>query len=457
MGKLFGTDGIRGVVNDGLDAILAYKVGLAAAVVLADGKAEGERPLVTIGKDTRISGDLLKGALIAGLCTAGADVLDLGTLPTPGVAWVTVDEKADAGIVISASHNPFEHNGIKIFNGQGFKLSDALEEKIEEMVLSDGENIPIKTGEHIGKVSYVADKASEDYIDHLESSIHEDLHGLRILVDCANGAAYATAGRLFDRFPKLMTDIINPDPHGVNINDKCGSTHMDALAAMVTAGGYDLGIAFDGDADRCLAVDEKGREIDGDQVMALCGLSLKEQGRLFGNTVVATVMSNIGLHKFVKENGISLECTSVGDRNVLERMLEKGYVIGGEQSGHMIFLEYATTGDGQLTALQILALLQRSGKKASELFGSCARYPQVLINIPVSGGNAAKDAIMAADWLRDAVAQQEAILGESGRILVRPSGTEALIRVMVEAQEEETAHSCAQILADRIKCQENSV
>lgn len=197
MGKLFGTDGIRGVVNDGLDAILAYKVGLAAAVVLADGKAEGERPLVTIGKDTRISGDLLKGALIAGLCTAGADVLDLGTLPTPGVAWVTVDEKADAGIVISASHNPFEHNGIKIFNGQGFKLSDALEEKIEEMVLSDGENIPIKTGEHIGKVSYVADKASEDYIDHLESSIHEDLHGLRILVDCANGAAYATAGRLF--------------------------------------------------------------------------------------------------------------------------------------------------------------------------------------------------------------------------------------------------------------------
>ena len=325
------------------------------------------------------------------------------------------------------------------------------------MVLSDGENIPIKTGEHIGKVSYVADKASEDYIDHLESSIHEDLHGLRILVDCANGAAYATAGRLFDRFPKLMTDIINADPDGVNINDKCGSTHMDALAAMVTAGGYDLGIAFDGDADRCLAVDEKGREIDGDQVMALCGLSLKEQGRLFGNTVVATVMSNIGLHKFVKENGISLECTSVGDRNVLERMLEKGYVIGGEQSGHMIFLEYATTGDGQLTALPILALLQRSGKKASELFGSCARYPQVLINIPVSGGNAAKDAIMAADWLRDAVAQQEAILGESGRILVRPSGTEALIRVMVEAQEEETAHSCAQILADRIKCQENSV
>ena len=449
MGKLFGTDGIRGVVNDGLDAILAYKVGLAAAVVLADGKAEGERPLVTIGKDTRISGDLLKGALIAGLCTAGADVLDLGTLPTPGVAWVTVDEKADAGIVISASHNPFEHNGIKIFNGQGFKLSDALEEKIEEMVLSDGENIPIKTGEHIGKVSYVADKASEDYIDHLESSIHEDLHGLRILVDCANGAAYATAGRLFDRFPKLMTDIINADPDGVNINDKCGSTHMDALAAMVTAGGYDLGIAFDGDADRCLAVDEKGREIDGDQVMALCGLSLKEQGRLFGNTVVATVMSNIGLHKFVKENGISLECTSVGDRNVLERMLEKGYVIGGEQSGHMIFLEYATTGDGQLTALQILALLQRSGKKASELFGSCARYPQVLINIPVAD-NDRKKAVMASQALADAVAAEEEKLAGEGRVLVRPSGTEALMRVMVEARDQDTAQAAAQRLADQI-------
>ena len=449
MGKLFGTDGIRGVVNDGLDAILAYKVGLAAAVVLADGKAEGERPLVTIGKDTRISGDLLKGALIAGLCTAGADVLDLGTLPTPGVAWVTVDEKADAGIVISASHNPFEHNGIKIFNGQGFKLSDALEEKIEEMVLSDGENIPIKTGDHIGKVSYVADKASEDYIDHLESSIHEDLHGLRILVDCANGAAYATAGRLFDRFPKLMTDIINADPDGVNINDKCGSTHMDALAAMVTAGGYDLGIAFDGDADRCLAVDEKGREIDGDQVMALCGLSLKEQGRLFGNTVVATVMSNIGLHKFVKENGISLECTSVGDRNVLERMLEKGYVIGGEQSGHMIFLEYATTGDGQLTALQILALLQRSGKKASELFGSCARYPQVLINIPVAD-NDRKKAVMASQALADAVAAEEEKLAGEGRVLVRPSGTEALMRVMVEARDQDTAQAAAQRLADQI-------
>ena len=351
MGKLFGTDGIRGVVNAGLDADLAYRVGLAAATVLAKGKKPGEKPLVTIGKDTRISGDLLKGSLISGLCTAGADVLDLGTLPTPGVAWVTVDEGADAGIVISASHNPFEHNGIKIFNGQGFKLSDELEEKIEDIVLFGHNNVPMKTHGEIGKVSYVAPKASEDYIDHLEATIDSTLGGLRILVDCANGAASATAARLFDRFSKLRTDVINADPDGVNINDKCGSTHIDGLAAMVKAGGYDLGLAFDGDADRCLAVDEQGSLIDGDQIMAACGLDLKAKGKLPGDTVVATVMSNLGLHLYTKEQGMHLECTDVGDRNVLERMLEKGYALGGEQSGHMIFLEHATTGDGQLTAL----------------------------------------------------------------------------------------------------------
>ena len=457
MGKLFGTDGIRGVVNAGLDADLAYKVGLAAATVLAEGKAEGTRPLVAIGKDTRISGDLLKGALIAGLCTAGADVLDLGTLPTPGVAWVTVDEKADAGIVISASHNPFEHNGIKIFNGQGFKLSDALEERIEDIVLFGHNNVPMRTHGGIGKVHYVAPKAADDYIDHLVSTVDGDLHGLRILVDCANGAASATAGRLFDRFLKLQTDVINADPDGININNKCGSTHLDALAAMVTAGKYDIGIAFDGDADRCLAVDELGNEIDGDQIMALCGLALKEQGKLSGNTVVATIMSNIGLHMFVREHGMNVECTNVGDRNVLERMQEKGYAIGGEQSGHMIFLEYATTGDGELTALQILNLLQKSGKKASELFGQCVRYPQMLINVPISGGNPKKEQIMAADWLKEAVAEQENALAGSGRVLVRPSGTEALIRVMVEGKDEAQARKCAQELAELIKLNEKSL
>ena len=449
MGKLFGTDGIRGVVNAGLDADLAYRVGLAAATVLAKGKKPGEKPLVTIGKDTRISGDLLKGSLISGLCTAGADVLDLGTLPTPGVAWVTVDEGADAGIVISASHNPFEHNGIKIFNGQGFKLSDELEEKIEDIVLFGHNNVPMKTHGEIGKVSYVAPKASEDYIDHLESTIDSTLGGLRILVDCANGAASATAARLFDRFSKLRTDVINADPDGVNINDKCGSTHIDGLAAMVKAGGYDLGLAFDGDADRCLAVDELGNLIDGDQIMAACGLDLKAKGKLPGDTIVATVMSNLGLHLYTKEQGMRLECTDVGDRNVLERMLEKGYALGGEQSGHMIFLEHATTGDGQLTALQMLALLKESGKKASELFGACPRYPQVLINIPVAD-NDVKKAVMASPLLAQAIQREEAGLNGEGRVLVRPSGTEALMRVMVEAKTEETARATAQRLADLV-------
>ena len=449
MGKLFGTDGIRGVVNAGLDADLAYKVGLAAAIVLAKNKKPGEKPLVTIGKDTRISGDLLEGSLISGLCTAGADVLDLGTLPTPGVAWVTVDEEADAGIVISASHNPFEHNGIKIFNGKGFKLSDELEEKIEDIVLFGSNNVPMKTGADIGKVSYAAPKASEDYIDHLESTIDSTLGGLRILVDCANGAASATAARLFDRFSKLRTDVINADPDGVNINDHCGSTHMDALAAMVKAGHYDIGIAFDGDADRCLAVDELGNLIDGDQIMAACGLDMKAKGQLPGNTVVATVMSNLGFHVYAKEHGIELECTDVGDRNVLERMVEKGYRLGGEQSGHMIFLEHATTGDGQLTALKILALLKESGKKASEVFSACPRYPQVLINIPVAD-NDVKKAAMASPLLAQAVQREEEALAGEGRVLVRPSGTEALMRVMVEAKTQQTAQETAQRLADLI-------
>lgn len=450
MGKLFGTDGIRGVVNAGLDADLAYKVGLATAQVLAKNKKTGEKPLVTIGKDTRISGDLLKGSLISGLCTAGADVLDLGTLPTPGVAWVTVDEGADAGIVISASHNPFEHNGIKIFNGQGFKLSDELEEKIEDIVLFGHNNVPMKSHGDIGKVTYAAIKASDDYIDHLEDSVDSTLGGLRILVDCANGAASATAKRLFDRFSKLRVDVINADPDGVNINAKCGSTHIDALAAMVRAGGYDMGIAFDGDADRCLAVDELGNLIDGDQILAACGLSLKQRGALAEDTIVATVMSNLGLHVWAKEQGIKVECTDVGDRHVLECMVEKGYAIGGEQSGHMIFREYATTGDGQLTALQMLALLKESGLKASELFGACPRYPQILLNVPVTD-NDHKKAILSNSKLWDAVRAEEEQLADKGRVLVRASGTEALIRVMVEAESQQTANQCAQRLVELVK------
>ena len=448
MGKLFGTDGIRGVVNAGLDAELAYDVGVAAAYVLAQAKGEG-RPRFAIGKDTRISSDLLEGALMAGLCSAGADVLHLGVIPTPGVAWVTVDSGCDAGIVISASHNPFEHNGIKIFNGQGFKLSDALEGEIEDIILS-GREVPLKTHGDIGRVIYADQKEREDYIDHLASTVNTDLAGMRILVDCANGASSTTAARLFDRFPELHTDVINADPDGVNINSGCGSTHLDKLCTMVKAGGYDLGIAFDGDADRCLACDELGNEIDGDQIMAVCGKDLMSRGELPGSAVVATVMSNLGLHMFCRERGMQLICTDVGDRNVLEKMEERGYVLGGEQSGHMIFRRFATTGDGQLTALQLLALLHRSGKKASELVADCKRYPQLLVNVAVAD-KAKKAEIMANAALKAAIAQQEARLAGEGRILVRPSGTEALIRVMVEAKDEETAKSCAHELADLIK------
>ena len=447
MGKLFGTDGIRGVVNAGLDADLAYKVGLAAAQVLT--KEGNHKPLVAIGKDTRISSDLLEGALIAGLCSAGADVLHLGVIPTPAVAWITVDNNADAGIVISASHNPFEHNGIKIFNGQGYKLSDALEGEIEDIILS-GREVPLKTHGDIGRVIYADQKEREDYIDHLASTVNTDLAGMRILVDCANGASSTTAARLFDRFPELHTDVINADPDGVNINSGCGSTHLDKLCTMVKAGGYDLGIAFDGDADRCLACDELGNEIDGDQIMAACGLDLMSRGELPGSAVVATVMSNLGLHMFCRERGMQLICTDVGDRNVLEKMEECGYVLGGEQSGHMIFRRFATTGDAQLTALQLLALLPASGKKASQLVADCKRYPQLLVNVAVAD-KAKKAEIMANAALKAAIAQQEARLAGDGRILVRPSGTEALIRVMVEAKDEETAKSCAHELADLIK------
>lgn len=448
MGKLFGTDGIRGIVNAGLDAQLAFKVGMAAAQVLSQEKGEG-RPRFAIGKDTRISSDLLEGALIAGLCSAGADVLHLGVIPTPAVAWITTDNKADAGIVISASHNPFEHNGIKIFNGQGFKLSDYLEGKIEDLVLSE-KPIPLKTHGEIGRVTYADQREAQDYIDHLVSTVDGGLSGLHILVDCANGAASATAAQLFDRFPDLHTDVIHADPNGVNINNNCGSTHLDSLKALVKAGNYDLGIAFDGDADRCLMVDETGEEIDGDQVLAACGLAMKEAGMLPENTLVATVMSNLGFHRFCQAHGITLICTDVGDRNVLERMDASGFLLGGEQSGHTIFRRFATTGDGQLTALQFLDLLHRSGKRASELVSGCKRYPQVLINVPVADKEK-KQAILAAKEVWAAVEQWEKKLAGTGRILVRPSGTEALIRVMVEAQSETDARNVAEALANIIK------
>ena len=444
MGKLFGTDGIRGVANETLDCRLAYRVGQAAAISLT--KKPGVKPSVVIGKDTRISSDMLEGALIAGLTASGCNVVRLGVIPTPGVAYLTVKLHADAGVVISASHNPFEHNGIKMFSGEGFKLSDALEEEIESLILREGE-LPVKTGAALGQVMDGAFTA-EQYLDHLASTVGQ-LPRMRVLIDCANGAASATARKLFSRFA-LNVDYINDTPNGVNINNHCGSTHIEMLAEKVREGGYALGLAFDGDADRCLAVDENGGLIDGDQIMAICADTLTKQGKLTGSGFVATVMSNIGLHKYCAEHGLRLLCAAVGDRNVLEMMQREGMALGGEQSGHIIFLEHMTTGDGQLAALQLLSILAQSGRRASELASAVTRYPQVLLNVRV-GGNDEKKAIMESTLLGEAIRKAEAGLGGNGRVLVRASGTEPLIRVMVEAGSEQTARETAETLVHAVE------
>ncbi len=447
MGKLFGTDGIRGVAGESLTAELAFRAGRAIASVLKEEK--GRRPLVTIGKDTRISSDMLESALICGICSVGGDAMPFGVLPTPAVAYLTVLKGADAGVVISASHNPYEHNGIKVFNEKGFKLPDETEAAIEERILAE-EKLPDATHADIGVLRHGLKQSRQEYIQHLVSTVDSDLAGLRVLVDCANGAASATAPELFGCF-RCHTDFIHREPNGVNINDRCGSTHLEELARRVAEGGYDVGVAFDGDADRCLMVDELGREIDGDKIMAVCGAYMKRCGRLDGNAVVATVMSNLGLHEFCRNQGIDLICTAVGDRNVLEKMNECGYRLGGEQSGHMIFTEYATTGDGQLSALQFLQILALSGKPASVLSGECAKYPQVLLNVSVSRERGAKERVMASEALRAAIAEEEDLLRGEGRVLVRPSGTEALVRVMVEARTADAARSSAERLSRLIE------
>lgn len=447
MGRLFGTDGIRGVVGETLTAELAYRVGQAITIVLT--KQKGCSPTITIGKDTRISSDMLESALMAGICSMGGSVMPFGTIPTPAVAFLTVQEEADAGIVISASHNPFEHNGIKIFGSQGYKLSDEMEAAVEDIVLS-GEPLQVMTHEKIGMRLHGMRRMKVDYIDHLLSTVDCDMRGLRVLVDCANGAASATAPDLFCRLP-LHADFIFDKPDGVNINNGCGSTHMETLCKGVVDGKYELGIAFDGDADRCLLVDEKGNIIDGDKVLAVCGRAMRHRGSLNGDAIVATVMSNLGLHEFCRKGDYNLVCTDVGDRHVLEKMIECGYMIGGEQSGHTIFREFATTGDGELTALQFIQAYCEAGVPASELVACCAQYPQELINVPVSAVGGAKQHIMGDERLWEQVRRQEEALQGEGRILVRPSGTEALIRVMVEAKTVETAHNVAQTLADFIK------
>ncbi|NLW65934.1 MAG: phosphoglucosamine mutase [Clostridiales bacterium] len=449
MGKYFGTDGIRGVVNKDLNADMAFKVGQAAAMVLAETKENGAKPLFTIGKDTRISGDMLEAAITAGLCSAGAEVMQLGVIPTPAVAYITVDSGADAGIVISASHNPYEHNGIKIFNGRGFKLSDELELEIEALV-DDPDRLERRTNGDIGRIINRGPEYVDRYIEHVASAAEGKIRRMKVMVDCANGAASRTVDEIFSRFP-LDLELIKDHPDGCNINDRCGSTHIDNLGRMVVAGGFDIGIAFDGDADRCLVVDENGKLVDGDKIMAICAKTMVEKGELKQNAIVATVMSNLGFHEFCRKNGIALHCAAVGDRNVLEMMQKNGYNLGGEQSGHLIFLDNETTGDGQLAAVKFLKVVSDTGKKVSELADEIPTYPQVLINVPIEGGNDIKKALMEDGEVRQRVEEEEKKLGDTGRVLVRASGTEALIRIMVESADSALADSISSVLADYIR------
>lgn len=446
MGKYFGTDGIRGIANSELDALLAYRVGQAAGTVLQRRNGQ-KRSLFLIGKDTRISSDLLESGLVAGLCSTGAEVMLLGVTPTPAVAYLTREYGADAGVVISASHNPFEYNGIKIFNSKGYKLSDELEGQIEA-ILDSGEQVEQPTGGMIGRVRHTEGGAAEKYIEYLCGTVDGGLDGLKVAVDCANGAAGITAGRLFGRLG-AQADIKFADADGININAGCGSTHLESLSSRVRNGNFDLGIAFDGDADRCLAVDENGNEIDGDRIMAVCADALKNKGELSDNTIVATVLSNLGLHAYAHQRGMKVEQSNVGDRYVLEKMLEGGYDIGGEQSGHIIFRKYATTGDGQLTAIQFMQVLKNSGKKCSELVGEMPKFPQIMINCAVP--NRFKKEMLEDGEVKGAISKAESMFSTEGRVLVRPSGTEALIRVMAEGQEEQVVALAARTVAEMIE------
>ena len=395
MGKLFGTDGVRGVAGKDLTCELALQIGRATAAELTS--LDGHRPRILIGKDTRVSGDMLECTLAAGLCSVGADVDLLGVIPTPGVAYLVRKYGADAGIVISASHNPMEFNGIKIFKGDGYKLPDEVENRIEAHIFKNCEDIKICDGAEIGRVHRL-DTAVDDYVDALEQHIDADLSGLNVLFDCANGASAKVAQKLFPRLG-CQCSFTGTLDDGVSVNDGCGSTHLDRLERKVVEGGFDCGIAFDGDADRCLACDEKGAEIDGDKIIALVAKDMKDRGRLDGNTAVVTVMSNLGFMKYMQSIGIDTARTAVGDRYVLEEMRARGYAIGGEQSGHVIFLHHSTTGDGELTAGKLLKLLARKhreeGTKMSELNAVYTKFPQVLINLTVNANRYTENGVIA--------------------------------------------------------------
>ncbi len=444
MARLFGTDGVRGIANEDITAELAMNIGRAAAMVLTQGTRR--RPLVLIGKDTRLSSDMLESALAAGLCSVGADVISVGVLPTPAVAYLVKHYKADASIMISASHNTYAYNGIKIFSGDGMKLPDDLESRIETLVMEQDWSEVYADAENIGKLSYAAD-AAEHYIEHLRCSVPTSLEGLNIAVDCANGAAVATAEKLFSVLGANVTFLADK-PDGLNINEDSGSTHMDKLKAYVVEHGLDAGVAFDGDADRCLCVDEKGNTIDGDFIMAICALDLKERGKLRGNTVVGTIMTNMGFNEFCDKNDIRFIATKVGDRYVLEEMELEGYCFGGEQSGHIIFRDYATTGDGQLTAIQLLCHVKASGKTLSELASVMKRWPQVMRNVPVSRDG--RLAFYNNRAVKAIIADYKEKLGDEGRVVVRVSGTEPVIRVMAEGIEKEAIITAVDDIADII-------
>lgn len=445
MARLFGTDGVRGIANEELTPQLAMQLGQAGAYVLTKEKAH--KPTIMVGCDTRISGDMLANALMAGACSVGANCIYVGVIPTPAVAYLTRKYKVDAGVVISASHNPVEFNGIKFFDGNGYKLPDALEDEIEEMIRDNMQGIKFPIGPGVGKIKYRTD-AREEYINHAIQSVNVNLEGLKIVVDCAEGAAFYTSVEALKELGGSVVAIHN-NPDGTNINANCGSTHMAELQARVVFEKANLGLAFDGDADRLLAVDENGQMVDGDQIMAIVGNHLKEQGKLKKNVIVATVMSNLGFFLMGQKNEITIEQTKVGDRYVLERMKEIGASLGGEQSGHIIFLDENTTGDGLLSALHLLQVMVETGKSLSELAGIMEVLPQALVNAKVA--NHKKEHYMEYPEIADAIKVLEEKFAGEGRVLIRPSGTEPLVRVMIEGKDQKIIQDEAKKLASLIQ------
>ena len=444
MGRLFGTDGVRGMANRELTAQLAFNLGQAGAHVLT---LAYHKPRILVGRDTRISGDMLEAALVAGICSVGAEAMTAGVIPTPAVAYLTRNYGADAGVVISASHNSMEYNGIKFFDRQGYKLPDAMEDRIEDIILRDSEELPLPVGGDVGEIVEVKN-AVEDYIAFLKGTIDVDLKGLKVVLDCANGASYEAAPRLFGELGADVTVLYNT-PHGTNINDRCGSTHPKMLQAAVVENGADVGLAFDGDADRLIAVDEHGQLVDGDQIMLICALDMKKKGTLVQDTVVTTVMSNMGLDLALTKAGCPYVKTQVGDRYVLEEMRKKGYSLGGEQSGHVIFLDHNTTGDGILTALKLVGVMRHSDKPLSELAAQMEKLPQVLINAKVQNG--ARESYMEDPEIARAIKQIEKDFHGEGRVLIRPSGTEPLVRVMIEGRDQALIEEKAEALVNFIE------